>query len=104
MKMRMPNCYDPRSPSASTKLATPVFYFLGFAACFAATIARLFCFVAAALACFCAACFCVDFGDLSPICLNYHLGLSEASLESTNFWDCPFELCASALSHHQLTL
>jgi hypothetical protein len=59
-------------PDASTKLAAPVFYFLGFAACFAATIARPFCFVAAALACFCAACFCVDFGDLSPICLNYH--------------------------------
>ena len=59
-------------PDASTKLAAPVFYFLGFAACFAATNARPFCFVAAALACFCAACFCVDFGDLSPICLNYH--------------------------------
>ena len=57
-------------PDASTKLAAPVFYFLGFAACFAATIARPFCFVAAALACFGAACFCVDFGDLSPIMLK----------------------------------
>jgi hypothetical protein len=28
--------------------------------------------------------------------------LAEASLESTNFWDCPFDLCASALSHHQI--
>jgi hypothetical protein len=57
---------------AGTKLAALVFYFLGFAACFAATNALPFCFVAAAFACFCAACFCVDFGDLSPICLNYH--------------------------------
>jgi hypothetical protein len=57
---------------AGTKLAAPVFYFLGFAACFAATNALPFCFVAAAFACFCAACFCVDFGDLSPIRLNYH--------------------------------
>jgi hypothetical protein len=57
---------------AGTKLAALVFYFLGFAACFAATNALPFCFVAAAFACFCAACFCVDFGDLSPIRLNYH--------------------------------
>ena len=32
------------------------------------------------------------------------LGLADASIEPTNFWDCPFDLCASALSHHQLTL
>jgi len=30
--------------------------------------------------------------------------LADASIEPTNFWDCPFELCASALSHHQITL
>src|SRR5438132_11314226 len=76
-------------PGASTKLAAPVFYFLGFAACFAPTMARPFCFVAAALACFCAACFCVDFGDLSPIWLITTLVLSDASLESTNFGIAP---------------
>jgi hypothetical protein len=48
--------YDPHRPDASTKLAAPAFYCLGFAACFAATIARPFRFVAAALVRFCAAC------------------------------------------------
>jgi len=90
-----------QSPGRNSLLL--VFYFLGFAACFAATDALLFCFVAAAFACFCAACFCVDFGDLSPICLNYPLGLADASLESTNFWDCPFDTWASALSQQRIT-
>jgi uridine kinase len=25
-------------------------------------------------------------------------------VRTTNFWDCPFDLCASALSQHQSTL
>jgi hypothetical protein len=76
-------------PDASTKLAAPVFYFLGFAACFAATIARPFCFVAAALACFCAACFCVDFGDLSPICLLPPLVWQTRALNRPTFGIAP---------------
>jgi hypothetical protein len=34
----------------------------------------------AALACFCAACFRVDFGDLAPLCLITILGFADASL------------------------
>jgi hypothetical protein len=62
LTMRMPNCYDPQSSRRIDVTRGSRFYFLVFAACFAATIARPFCFVAAALACFCAACFCVAFG------------------------------------------
>jgi hypothetical protein len=46
--------------------------------------ARPFCFVAAALACFCAACFRVDFGDLAPLCLITTLGFADASLVSAS--------------------
>jgi len=46
--------------------------------------ARPFCFVAAAVACFCAACFRVDFGDLAPLCLITTLGFADASLVSAS--------------------
>ena len=54
-------------------LATPAMasgfspYFFAFTACFAAVALFLFCLLALAFACFCAACLFVDFGDLSPI-------------------------------------
>jgi hypothetical protein len=72
MRMRITNCHDPLFETHRRNARLGLFYFFGFAACFAAAIARPFCFVAAAFACFCAACFWVAFGDLSPISLSYH--------------------------------
>ncbi|MDQ3622280.1 MAG: hypothetical protein M3463_07305 [Verrucomicrobiota bacterium] len=55
-------------------------YFFGFTTCLAA-VAFFFCCVAVlAFACFCAACFCVDFGDLSPMRFGSHIGVENASL------------------------
>src|SRR6266704_1629161 len=42
-------------------------YFILSEGCFAATACCFFWFAAFALICFCAACLCTDFGDLSPI-------------------------------------
>src|SRR5213083_1855650 len=42
-------------------------YFILMGACFAATACCFFWFAAFALSCFCAACLCTAFGDLSPI-------------------------------------
>jgi hypothetical protein len=72
LRMRITNCHDPLFETHRRNSRLGLFYFFGFAACFAAAIARPFCLVAAAFACFCAACFCVAFGDLSPISLSYH--------------------------------
>jgi hypothetical protein len=44
-----------------------VFYFLAFGACMALAALFFFCLAASAFSCFCAACFCAAFGDLSPI-------------------------------------
>ena len=43
------------------------FYFLAFGACLALAALFFFCLAASAFTCFCAACFCAAFGDLSPI-------------------------------------
>lgn len=43
--------------------------------CFAAVASSFFCAAALALTCFCAACFCTDFGDLSPIMVLIGLGV-----------------------------
>src|SRR5438046_7266133 len=48
-------------------LQTSNSYFILMAGCFAATACCFLWFAAFALICFCAACLCTDFGDLSPI-------------------------------------
>src|SRR6516164_5570764 len=48
-------------------------------------------------------CSCVAFGDCRPYAQITTLGLADASLESTNFWDCPFDLWVSALAQQRIT-
>ena len=55
----------PGLPDLRTTNGAP--YFILSEGCFAATACCFFWFAAFALICFCAACLCTDFGDLSPI-------------------------------------
>jgi hypothetical protein len=61
------NGFHDRDIYPGSTIPTSVDYFLVFGICLALTASFFFWLAAAALACFCAACLLVAFGDLSPI-------------------------------------
>ena len=75
-----------------------IFCYLGFGTCFALG-ALFFFFAALAFACFCAACLCVAFGDLSPIIRRVSSTTNGVNTDAKGFRAKPAVRCSFAQLH-----